>query len=214
MKKSNLSPFSLSFKDVESFFNLDKIKQLYGIHKNLTWEDIKILVKIAKFRRYRNKSYVIEAGEKNTNVFFIFKGLVRSYKVNEKGDEITVSLYRENQFFLSAECHLYQNKSSFYFECLEPTFACFADVTKIQEILSRDKKVDETREFVSLKIFQQNYERINSFVLLTPEERYLDFVEKNPDLNQRVPNKYIANVLGVTPVSLSRIRKRLAMKKE
>lgn len=58
--------------------------------------------------------------EKNTHVYFLCKGLVRSYKVNEKGDEITVALYLENPFFLNAECHLYQTDSTFYFECLQP----------------------------------------------------------------------------------------------
>ncbi|MBK8659738.1 MAG: hypothetical protein IPN22_12925 [Bacteroidetes bacterium] len=51
-------------------------------------------------------------------------------------------------------------------------------------------------------------------MLLSPEERYLKFIQKYPDLLNRVPNKYIANVLGITPVSLSRIRKRISTKKQ
>lgn len=52
-----------------------------------------------------------------------------------------------------------------------------------------------------------------SFILYSAEERYLNFVKNNPDIVNRVPGKYIANVLGITPVSLSRIRKRIAQKK-
>ena len=56
-------------------------------------------------------------------------------------------------------------------------------------------------------------ERLETFVLLNPEERYLKFIKDFPDLTNRVPDKYIANVLGITPVSLSRIRKRISSKK-
>ena len=58
------------------------------------------------------------------------------------------------------------------------------------------------------------HERLKSFVLLNPEERYLDFIKKNPSLVNRVPGKYIANVLGITPVSLSRIRARVVNQKK
>ena len=54
--------------------------------------------------------------------------------------------------------------------------------------------------------------RIEGFILYTPEERYIKFIEKYPDINNRVPDKYIANVLGITPVSLSRIRARIIEK--
>ena len=57
------------------------------------------------------------------------------------------------------------------------------------------------------------YRRIDAFVMLSPEERYLQFVENNPDMINRVHNKYIANMLGITPVSLSRIRKRISRKR-
>ena len=214
MKKGNVSGPWLNFKDIESFFNLNKIKQIYNIPENIGFQDIAVVFKYAKFRRYKTKSFIIEKGEKNPNMYFILKGLVRSYTINDKGDEITASLHRENQFFFSTSGMLLQEASQFYFECLESTYVGFMDFKKIEEILPQYQKLEETRSIITQRVFRQNYERINSFVLLSPEERYVDFIKQNPDLNERVPNKYIANVLGITPVSLSRIRKRLAEKKK
>jgi Mn-dependent DtxR family transcriptional regulator len=54
--------------------------------------------------------------------------------------------------------------------------------------------------------------RVESFILLTPEERYLKLIRDKHDIVQRVHDKYIATFLGITPVSLSRIRKRIAGK--
>lgn len=51
--------------------------------------------------------------------------------------------------------------------------------------------------------------RLEAFVLLSPEERYREIITSNPSLINRVPDKYLANIIGITPVSLSRIRKRL-----
>ena len=62
------------------------------------------------------------------------------------------------------------------------------------------------------RIVREAHLRIEGFVLHTPEERYIKFIEKYPDINNRVPDKYIANVLGITPVSLSTIRARITKK--
>ena len=53
------------------------------------------------------------------------------------------------------------------------------------------------------------YERLESFILYTPEERFQHLLETRPDLCERIPDKYLASFLGITPVSLSRIKKRL-----
>ena len=57
-------------------------------------------------------------------------------------------------------------------------------------------------------------QRLETFVLMNAEERYEDFIKKNPTLSNRVPDEYLANVLGITPVSLSRIRARIVNKKK
>ena len=73
--------------------------------------------------------------------------------------------------------------------------------------------VEKNRKYILQRLLKESFKRVESFVLLNPEERYLKFIEDNPGLMNRVPNKYIANILGITPVSLSRIRKRIAEKK-
>jgi hypothetical protein len=60
---------------------------------------------------------------------------------------------------------------------------------------------------------KQTFGRIDSFVLLSPEERYKKYIKDFPGIVNRAPDKHIANVLGITPVSLSRIRKRIASEK-
>ncbi len=60
---------------------------------------------------------------------------------------------------------------------------------------------------------KQAFQRVESFVLLSPEERYLKYMQDYPSVINRAPDKYIANVLGITPVSLSRIKGRITAKR-
>jgi len=69
------------------------------------------------------------------------------------------------------------------------------------------------RTFMGKRLMKQAFQRIGSFVFLTPEERYKKYIKDYPNVVNRAPNKYIAHVLGITPTSLSRIRKRIATKK-
>jgi CRP-like cAMP-binding protein len=86
------------------------------------------------------------------------------------------------------------------------------DYDVLQDIVSANPKLDANRKYVLQQMLKEALGRIDTFVLMSPEERYLAYVDQNPEIVNRVPDKYIANVLGITPVSLSRIRKRVAKK--
>ena len=86
------------------------------------------------------------------------------------------------------------------------------DYDLIQKIFESNPKLEANRKKFFQRIVREAHLRIEGFVLHTPEERYIKFIEKYPDINNRVPDKYIANVLGITPVSLSRIRARIIKK--
>ena len=83
----------------------------------------------------------------------------------------------------------------------------------LQRIFESNMKFESNRKYVFQKIIRQMLKRLESFVLYSPEERYQLYIKDYPNIVNRVPDKYIANVLGITPVSLSRIRKRIAEKK-
>ncbi|MEL7530103.1 MAG: cyclic nucleotide-binding domain-containing protein, partial [Bacteroidota bacterium] len=142
MKNSNFSVFNIGFKDVEAFFSFKKIKQLYDIPDSFEWSDVKVILKVAKFKRHKAKSFLIEVGEDNKNIYFIFKGLVRAYHVNEKGEEITALLFKENQFFFCSDVILLQQASQFYYECLEPTYVGCLDFEQAQQVLSANRKLE------------------------------------------------------------------------
>lgn len=194
--------------------DFDKIKMIYKLGQKLTLSDVQVLFKSAKTKSYASGEHLIIEGETNRNVFFIRKGLVRAYKINEKGDEITTLIRWENKIIASPDIILFDEPSQLYVETLEHTDVFYIDYDVLQKIISSNHKLESNRKFILQNVLKEALKRIDSFVLLTPVERYLAFIKENPDIVNRVQDKYIANILGITPVSLSRIRKRIITKKK
>jgi len=178
------------------------IKHLYRLLKSLS------------STTFEKGEILINEGNKINNVFYIRKGLVRSYMINDKGEEITFQLFAEKQLFGNVHAILFNEPSKFTFETLEKTKVYFTDLKTFQNLGNSNLgflKIDNG--IFGRQILKQAFQRIDSFVFLSPEKRYQKYLKDYPNIINRAPDKYIANVLGITPVSLSRIRQRISKKK-
>ena len=187
-----------------------RLNQLYRFGKELTLNDVQVLLKSAKSSSIKKGGVLIEEGSTDDRLYYIRKGLMRAYHINDKGDEITYSLLPELHVVANEDYVLNRTPSRFYYEALEDSSFFSIKQGVIQGIIANNREMEDKRLVMLHKQLYAAKERIDSFVLLSPLERYQEFVRKYPSLNNRVPDKYIANVLGITPVSLSRIRKRIA----
>ena len=168
-----------------------------------------VLVKVVK-----KGEILIPIGAVTKDMFFIRKGLIRSYLINEKGEEITFQLYAENSIFTNIHSILINEKSQFNYQTLEESKVYIIPYDSLINVTSNNTELMElNRTYLGKRIIKQAFQRVETFVFLTPEQRYEKFLKDNPKLIHRVQDKYIASVLGITPVSLSRIRKRIAKKK-
>lgn len=173
---------------------------------------------IILFRRIKTKTYergeiIIETKSLQKDLFFIRKGLVRSFRNNIEGDEITFQLFPENQPFANAHAILLNEPSHFTYQALEKTKVYSIDYESFLEVTASNAQLLElNRNFLGKRILRQTFQRIETFVFLTPEERYKRYVKEHPNIINRAPDKYIAHVLGITPTSLSRIRNRIVSK--
>ena len=194
--------------------DIDKLRQIYKFGKELSIEDAGILIKSAKSKSFKKKEVIIEEGALKKDVYFIRSGLVRAYYINDKGDEITFGLIAENQILTNIDIILFDQPSRFYYECIEDSKTFSIDFDKVQNIIEHNPKLERNRKFFARNAMKKMLQRLETFVLMSAEERYVDFIKTNPTLSNRVPDKYLANVLGITPVSLSRIRARIVNKKK
>jgi CRP-like cAMP-binding protein len=190
-----------------------KFKNIFPFVQDLSDTDLISFFQHVKVAHYKAGETFLKNGSNNTSVYYVNKGLVRSFFINEKGEEITNRLRYEFQLFGSYDTIFFKKPSRFNFQALENSELYEIDFFVLQEILNANHKYNDARRFFITEALIQSLNALDDFILLTPEERYLKFMEENPALLNRVPIKYIANVLGITPVSLSRIRKRIALRK-
>jgi len=166
-----------------------------------------------KITTFQKGDVLIKEGETKKELFYIRKGMVRSYFINGKTEEVTFQLFSEN--FICGNIHsiLFDEPSQFCFQAIEKTKLYAIDYDSFVKLSIRNQNVAEINiGFLGKRILKQAFQRVESFVSLSAEDRYLKYAEDHPNIVNRAPDKYIANVLGVTPVTLSRIRNRISFK--
>jgi CRP-like cAMP-binding protein len=188
----------------------DDIKFYLGIFKGLSLSDLQELFSMARVRKVPAGGVYIEEGSTSKKLGFIRKGLVRGYSIKSNGDDVTLMLRWENQFVASHDAIILQQPSRFIYQALEDTTLMELDYGRLETLLDNNPKLSAHRNIFIMRMLAEALERMESFVLLTPEERYLQLLTSKPNIVNRVPNKYLATLLGITPVSLSRIRQRIA----
>ena len=158
-----------------------------------------------------NEAYIRE-GENSRRLAFIEQGIIRVYIIKENGDEATLLLRGEGKFIASHDTIINRQPSRFIYRALEPVKLLQIDYDVLEEILKTHPEYEPLRNFFLMKMLAESLKMLESFVTQSPEERYRELLAERFDLVNRVPDKYIASMLGITPVSLSRIRKRMYIK--
>jgi len=173
-----------------------------------------VLLRHVAIKTFERGETLIEKGAKKKDLLFVRKGLVRSYFTTENGDEVTFQLFSEFSFLGNVYSILFDEPSKLSFHALEHTKVYTIDYVSFQDLIAKNPILLGLGKFDLGKWgMQQAFMRVEAFVLLSPEERYLKYMNDYPDIINRAPDKYIANVLGITPVSLSRIKGRIAAKR-
>ncbi|WP_309334141.1 Crp/Fnr family transcriptional regulator [Mucilaginibacter sp.] len=153
----------------------------------------------------------IQPGSTSQRLAYIKTGLIRTYSLKENGDEVTLMLRWENQFVASFDSVILAKPSRFIYQALEDTTLLEVDYHKVKHMVDQSPELSASSHTFLLHMLGEAMDRLEGFVLLSPEERYLKLTHEKPDINNRVPDKYLATLLGVAPGSLSRIRKRIAL---
>lgn len=157
---------------------------------------------------------LLELGQISQETYFINRGGMRFYYLTEEGKDVTGFIFLENMFAGAATSFHFQTPSEQILETLEPCELLVLSYDNLQRLFETVPKMNVfVRKLLEERLsFAQLV--LASFVLNKPEQRYQALLKRRPELLQRVPQHILSSYLGITPVSLSRIRKRLAEKEE
>ncbi len=163
------------------------------------------------FSNLKKKQNFAQDGKVCDRVGFILKGSVRYFNIKD-GQEITGYFSFENEFLSSYKSYLTGLPGRVYIQALEDTRLITFTREDMDQMLANPMLAYKMERFG--RLIAEHYlicyeDRVTAFVTQTPEERYIELLSSGGDTLQRMPQHYVANYLGITPVSLSRIRKRI-----
>jgi CRP-like cAMP-binding protein len=169
-----------------------------------------VLAMIGKIKVVKVNEIFISQGMICRNVYYVKKGIVRCFYITDDAEEKTIMFKKESDFFGTPE-GLFENKATMQFwQALEDCELYEISHSLIEEMSQDNVPLMKKRLEIVQKMTLLAVKRVESFVLYSPLQRYQNLMDLQPEIIQRVADKHIASFIGVTPVSLSRIRKRLA----
>lgn len=173
-------------------------------------ESFKRLKDISFFKEIKKSEVLLDNYSKAKYIYFICKGVLRTYYLDENGKTYTKNLFSENYFSASKVSLITKETSYLSIEALEDCSLIFIDYDKYKELIS---KYDEFKNFY-INYLEKNWVIVkekNEISLIIDDStiRYQNLIKNNPNIENRIPLHYISDHLGITATQLSRIRKKL-----
>jgi CRP-like cAMP-binding protein len=177
-------------------------------------EEEKYFISILKVKRLKKKQYLLQESDISRYEFFVNKGCLRTYSIDEKGQEHIVQFAIEGWWTGDMYSFLTQTPARYTIDALEDSELFCLDKPSLEELYIKVPKFEKFFRHLLQNAFIAVQRRIIESMSLTADERYCRFIENYPLMEQRLPLKQIAAYLGITPESLSRIRSQYGKKEK
>ena len=163
-------------------------------------------------KKVAKNEFLLKEGEICLDTFFVEKGLLRMFSLDKNGKEHVIQFAPENWLISDRSSLNFNEKSKFYIEAIEDTEVFILGNDFFTKMIENYPHIAERNDLLLQKHIRNLQNRVNSLLADTAEERYMSCIKMYPDILLRVPQWMVASYLGITPESLSRVRKELARK--
>ncbi|MBK8399114.1 MAG: Crp/Fnr family transcriptional regulator [Leptospiraceae bacterium] len=187
----------------------EKFSEVLNTFAGISQEDYSLVKNFFYLRSIRKGGYFIRAGEESKSFAFIYRGLFRSYYCNEEGDEFIRNFVKPNEIIAAYSSFLSKTNSIVYIQALKDSLILEC---RFDDFIKRTKDIlawERFRRILSDLLFVQKEIREYEFLTLDAIDRYKIFIKRFGSLEEEIQDYHIASYLGITPVSFSRIRKKL-----
>lgn len=186
------------------------LKSVSAICPKLSGDELSLFASKLAIQELKKKEIFLQAGKVQKAIGFIAEGLVRSFYIDNDGNEITVGFYKEGDYATHYPAFIARQKSLYTIQCLEPTIMVCLTYEDQQWIYQQSASFERYGRLITEEILKRQQARIESFIFETAEQRYLDFIENHSGLFNRISLSHLCSFLGIERQSLTRIRQKLS----
>lgn len=165
-------------------------------------------------KKIRKRHFLLQEGDVCRHLGFVTKGCLREYNVDDKGEEHVIQFAIEDWWISDLNSFLTEKPSLWNIDAIEDSELLLLEKRDRERLFAAIPKMERFFRLLQESNYVSTHNRINQTLTDSADDRYLAFLKNYPALVQRVPQNQIASYLGITPQSLSRIRKELAEKKQ
>lgn len=186
------------------------MKAVFQSIQELSNEELSHLDDLITFRKLKKGDFLLEENQICNEIVFIEKGILRSFFMNHKGDEITNCFAFENDFMASFASFITQEKAEESIQALVDTELQVLDRNALEKLYKSSYNWQEIGRKLTEMEFVNLQKRMVDFQKLSGAELYEALFRNHQKYLQLIPLQYLASYLGVTPRHLSRIRKAVS----
>jgi CRP-like cAMP-binding protein len=179
----------------------------------LTKEEQEFIKTYLTVKKLRKRQYLLQEDDVCKYVAFVEKGALRLYRVNEDGSEHVVAFALEGSFITDLYSFQTGEPSRYNIDVIEDSELVLIIRSTSDELRKLSSKYQEFIFYIVSEAYIQLERRMTSVISLDLEERYKELTTNYPDIVHRVPQHMIASYMGLTPETLSRVRKRISINK-
>jgi len=179
----------------------------------LSDEEQEFIRRFLSVRKIRKRQYLLQEGDICKCVAFVERGAMRMYRVNEDGSEHIVLFALDGSFITDLYSFLTNEPSTYNIDAIEDSELVLITKSASDDLRKLSAKYREFIFEMTSEAFIQSQRRLTSIISLTVEDRYKELTTIYPDIVQRLPQHMIASYIGMTPETLSRVRKRISINK-
>ncbi|RKE97944.1 Crp/Fnr family transcriptional regulator [Ichthyenterobacterium magnum] len=169
--------------------------------------EIDLIYSQLKEKTFKKKAFLLKESKVCKFNYFILKGLVRSFYIDEKGKEKITLFAIDNWWVTNTESFIKQTPSIQYIQAIEETTVLYLSKETLEILYNKCPKLERAFRIITENMLIANQRKSDVFLQMKSKERYNDFVKKLPDFIQRVPQYMIASYLEISPEYLSELRK-------
>ncbi|MBK6266075.1 Crp/Fnr family transcriptional regulator [Marivirga sp. S37H4] len=192
--------------------NIEPLIAYLSKYIHLSTDEKEILSEHVSYRKYLKGQFVVQQGDVCKYESFVVKGCLKTFYIDSEGQEHIVMFAVENWWAADLGSFITQSPADYNVQCLENTEVVQFSYEKLEALYLLIPKLERFFRIIIQKAYVASEKRIIGNFSLPARERYLEFREQYPDIEQRVPQYMIASYLGITKEFLSKIRSQIISK--